>query len=215
MGTLRLMPRTWPCAQCGAKMYHGTGSLGPGKSVCRVCRRKARPQVVKTPTPLETRECRTCGQTFEQRQPTQIYCTPECRPRQPWRPKQRNKKYGAKHAAQRKLWASRLECEGQMPCSLCGEPVVHGSAWHLDHVPGSDTEYRGVSHPGCNVSDGARRGALIGNRSSKRQPQTSVTLDSGRTVDLRQCVDCGKTCFGLRCQGCHRAQKARTPRPIL
>lgn len=189
-------------------MWHGTGSLGPGKSVCRVCRRKARPPApVPEPKPLAHLTCPTCGTNFTQGRSTQVYCSPECRPRKAWRNKPRNPdKYGPEHAAARRTWKRDLEDAGQLPCSICGGPVRSDEPWHLDHVPGSDTEYRGVSHPACNISDGARMGALKGNRKRTSGPRSiPLALPSGRTavLSMNQCADCNASCFGTRCRPCH------------
>jgi len=70
----------------------------------------------------------------------------------------RDPKYGVAHDRARTWWKRRLEELGSLPCALCPHPVYPWQPWHLDHVPGTVGEYRGVAHRRCNTSDGAKRG---------------------------------------------------------
>jgi hypothetical protein len=52
-------------------------------------------------------------------------------------------------------------------CCLCGQPILVGTPWDLDHTP-DRRGYRGVAHASCNRSEGARRGnAKRGQRRSR------------------------------------------------
>ena len=61
----------------------------------------------------------------------------------------------------------RVQVErGTTVCVLCGELIVPGTPWDLDHRPGT-RGYRGPTHAHCNRSDGAKRG------NSRRRMRTS------------------------------------------
>lgn len=70
----------------------------------------------------------------------------------------RHAKYGTAHDKARNAWEKTLKERGSLPCSLCPNPVYPWQRWHLDHVPGTVSQYRGVAHRRCNTSDGARLG---------------------------------------------------------
>lgn len=63
--------------------------------------------------------------------------------------------YGAEHKRERARWARIVE-RGEATCCLCGQPIVPGVKWHLDHTP-DRTGYRGPACASCNVKDGAKR----------------------------------------------------------
>ena len=71
--------------------------------------------------------------------------------------------YGYKHRRLRLLWKAIVD-RGEASCARCGQWIVPGSAWHLDH---DDTRgaYLGVSHAKCNVIAGAKRGYQAQQRS--------------------------------------------------
>lgn len=70
----------------------------------------------------------------------------------------RDPKYGRAHDIARAAWADALQAAGRLRCPLCGKWVYPRQRWHLDHVPGTVDQYRGVAHRSCNTGDGARRG---------------------------------------------------------
>ncbi len=74
--------------------------------------------------------------------------------------------YGADHRRARAAYVQAF-VPGQ-PCVLCGHPLLTHQGAHLDHLPDKQG-YRGLSHPGCNIRDGARRGAQIAN--GRRVPE--------------------------------------------
>ena len=43
------------------------------------------------------------------------------------------------------------------PCHFCGKPMWSDQDLALDHDPTDLSKYRGVTHAGCNASDGAKR----------------------------------------------------------
>lgn len=55
------------------------------------------------------------------------------------------RRYGSRHRALRKQWAAKVAL-GNVRCCRCHTLIVPGTKWHLDHLPGSDTEYMGPSH---------------------------------------------------------------------
>lgn len=63
--------------------------------------------------------------------------------------------YGKAHREARAI-AAVLVASGQATCCLCREPIAADAQFDLDHTP-DRTGYRGVAHPSCNRSDGARR----------------------------------------------------------
>lgn len=220
------MPRNpdMPCSVCGQLLWRGTTSAD--RPICRPCRREAAGWQRDIPVDVQRRPvrqlaeqqtCPTCNNEYRPYRTTQIYCTPACRPRKGWVARPRSEKYGATHQRARKAWSDMLKAAGSLPCSICGGPVMADSTWHLDHVPGSDTEYRGVAHPSCNMKDGARRGSQIANRSPKRNQRDSIplVLASGRRVEatLRACQVCGATCFGKRCMPCISKASAAKRKP--
>jgi hypothetical protein len=74
---------------------------------------------------------------------------------------------GAVHQAQRRRVAP-VVASGSVKCCLCGEFILDGQAWDLDHTP-DRRSYRGVAHASCNRSEGARRGnAMRGLRRSRK-----------------------------------------------
>lgn len=186
-GGWRLMPRSWPCAECGVKMWHGTGSLGPGLSVCRVCRRKKRPPIPEAAPIPEWLTCPTCGMEFNPRRGTQVYCAPTCRPgRQDTRQKPNTtaRGYGREHQQERKRWVPYVE-SGQAECHarLCleeidgrGRLIPPESQWDLGHTE-DRTAYTGPEHRRCNRADGGRRRG--GTRAWPRRSLTKVCETCG------------------------------------
>jgi hypothetical protein len=58
--------------------------------------------------------------------------------------------YGAAHKRLRRQWASRVAAGG-VDCARCGQPIVPGSPWDLDHSD-DRSSYLGASHRSCNRS---------------------------------------------------------------
>lgn len=63
--------------------------------------------------------------------------------------------YGYEHRQARAKWKPLVEA-GQVNCSLCGERILPGQPWDLDHEPGTN-QYRGPACRACNRADGGRR----------------------------------------------------------
>ena len=161
------------CRTCGRPMWRSGTSLPQGKATCLPCRRAAAAQrEAEKPKPvLGVRECAICGQTFEQRQAKQVYCSAKCREsRRNWTYAKKvsasARGYGAAHAKERRRWKPIVE-RGEATCCICGYAIDPGTSWHLDHTE-DRTGYRGVAHAECNIRDGARRGARVSNRTRRR-----------------------------------------------
>ena len=55
---------------------------------------------------------------------------------------------------------------GGVACCRCGEPIVPGSPWHLDHLEGTVDQYRGAAHAFCNTSAAGKIGGRVRSRTS-------------------------------------------------
>lgn len=196
------MPNTVPrfinCAQCNAKLHGSRGSLGQGKTVCRVCRRKNRPEIVRAEPPtLAELTCPTCSTDFTQTRSSQIYCKPACRPgRRATKPKAptSSRGYGAAHQALRKKWKPQVEA-GLVDCARCGTRIQPGQPWDLGHTD-DRSAYSGPECRTCNRSAGGRRRHELG------APVATDHLKWG----WQDCADCGTRCYGRRCIDCHRGK---------
>jgi hypothetical protein len=109
------------------------------------------------------RFCRFCGApTWSPKSP---YCRehrPSLEERERWATKTREARgYGAAHRTVRARYEA-LVASGLARCARCGGPIAAGAPFDLDH---SDDRggYLGVSHPHCNRTAGARRGAAVTN----------------------------------------------------
>src|SRR5947207_862422 len=74
-----------------------------------------------------------------------------------WRPNTTERGYGAGHQAAR----ARVEpfvLAGGARCARCGEQIVPGEPWHLDHRD-DGRGYLGPSHSRCNLHVGGVEGA--------------------------------------------------------
>ena len=71
--------------------------------------------------------------------------------------------YGSRHQQLRRQ-LSALVAPGDFPCARCGEPILKGQAWDLDHSDDRGT-YLGPSHAACN------RGAPSRKRTSVEVPR--------------------------------------------
>jgi hypothetical protein len=69
--------------------------------------------------------------------------------------------YDGRHKAQRKRW-SRIVKSGQAACCRCGEWIVPGQPWDLDHED-DRSGYKGAAHRACNRSVGGKHGAQVTN----------------------------------------------------
>lgn len=65
----------------------------------------------------------------------------------------KKRRYGTDHQAARRAWKDKLP----RPCTVCGRPVLPGSAWDLDHTD-DGAGYLGPAHRGCNRAKGGRKG---------------------------------------------------------
>lgn len=192
------MSRSIRCAVCETLLYAGPGSLGDGKTICRVCRRKRRPVVARPePKPLVELACLTCGTVFEQGRTTQVYCTPACRPgRRATKPKAptSSRGYGAAHQRLRQKWKPDVEA-GVVDCARCGERISPDQPWDLGHTD-DRSAYSGPEHRSCNRSHGGR----------KRHEGDAPVATDHLVWGWQDCADCGARCYGKRCITCHRSR---------
>lgn len=87
-----------------------------------------------------------------------------------------NPKYGRAHEKARARWKDKLDELGSLPCCLCPKPVYPWQRWHLDHVPGTVDQYRGVAHGSCNEGEGARRGNKMRNQRAEQKKVQRLVL---------------------------------------
>lgn len=130
--------RRFPCASCGKPMYRGPGSLGPGRSICRDCRRRAA---------AFAREHQAVGAARR----TLIRQAMKKRTRRWPAGSTTARGYGWEHQ-QARAAAQAAFVEGS-PCPRCEEPMLSTQPLDLDHRDDRDG-YLGLAHRSCN------RGAL-------------------------------------------------------
>lgn len=53
--------------------------------------------------------------------------------------------YGARHQAERKRWAPKVEA-GETACWRCRQPIKPGVEWDLGHDDNDRNKYRGPEH---------------------------------------------------------------------
>jgi len=78
------------------------------------------------------------------------YCPDHARERDKARGTKQQRGYGLAHSKERARWA-RILARTPVPCARCGEPILVGDAWHLDHED-DRLGYLGPSHATCNLS---------------------------------------------------------------
>ena len=150
--------KRFPCASCGRLLHRGPGMLGPGRSICRECRRAA-----WTTKQRAARPCPVCATVFVPKSDSHRRCSARCaaiddrvvRPNS--------------HRRFRNL--RRLILSEEDACHLCGQRVDKELQWPhpmcpvIDHVVplargGSKLERTNLrlAHNRCNRKKGARRG---------------------------------------------------------
>ena len=75
--------------------------------------------------------------------------------------------YGAHDQALRERLRPQVEA-GVVRCARCGQLIVPGERWELDHASGKHG-YLGPSHFRCNRSAGGKLGAAITNGARSRK----------------------------------------------
>jgi hypothetical protein len=97
--------------------------------------------------PTEGSRCQSCNLT-------------RTRQREAGRGTREQRGYGPAHHAERRRWAAKIAAREPVTCVRCGEPIVSGQLWQLDHTD-DRTGYLGPSHQSCNIAAGnrARSGA--------------------------------------------------------
>ena len=76
------------------------------------------------------------------------------------------------HRQTRAAWQRRIDA-GPVPCTRCGQAIVRGMRWHLDHTD-DRAGYRGPSHAACNL----RAAAKAGNRAQKARLRPIIRAQS-------------------------------------
>jgi hypothetical protein len=117
-----------------------------------------------------------CGGRFVPVNGQQRYVTPEHRERAKARARSQGPaRYGSRHQRGRAALVP-IVAGGDVPCSRCGERILPGEKWDLDHEDGSNHLYRGASHASCNRAtnkpfrDDPERGVFWGPPDEKGRP---------------------------------------------
>jgi hypothetical protein len=63
---------------------------------------------------------------------------------------------------------------GTVNCARCGEPIVPGEPWDLDHQDGSRTRYLGPSHARCNRATARQRGRPVDLSEYQDDPERGI-----------------------------------------
>lgn len=92
--------------------------------------------------------CPVCGRSFYKKSGTHVYCLPPCRERAKGLQPHRRTRYSYKHQELRKRVARQVVAGG-MYCARCGEEIIPGEAWDLDHAD-DGRSYLAPSHVRCN-----------------------------------------------------------------
>jgi len=87
--------------------------------------------------------------------------------------------YGKAHRDLRERIGQRQVDRGNARCVLCGERILPGSDWHLDHTP-DRAGYRGPAHASCNSADGGRRRGQSTAAAPERAPLPDEPLEAHR-----------------------------------
>jgi hypothetical protein len=96
------------------------------------------------------RPCLLCGVLT----PTGSRC-PACRAqRERVRGNRQQRGYDRDHDAERARWAPLVD-SGAVACARCGQPILPGSPWDLDH-DATRTSWLGPSHAACNRAAAGR-----------------------------------------------------------
>jgi hypothetical protein len=74
-------------------------------------------------------------------------------------PARRPNRYGRAHRRLREIWAPRVAA-GLVACVRCGERILPGRAWDLDHSD-DGRGYQGPAHARCNRRAGAVKGNAL------------------------------------------------------
>lgn len=78
------------------------------------------------------------------------YCPTHDREYEAARGNSNQRGYGIEHQRARANTAPTV-AKGRTPCARCGQPILPGQAWHLDHT-NDRTSYLGPSHDHCNLT---------------------------------------------------------------
>ena len=107
---------------------------------------------------MSERICPVCGRHFYPRTGTHRFCSPVCRERRKGEiRKLQPARYGFTHQRTRKLVALEVAA-GQARCPRCGEMILPGEPFDLDHADGAGNgSYLGASHRSCNRAAGNKR----------------------------------------------------------
>ena len=121
---------------------------------------------------MNERVCKRCGAlTWSSKSPYCLAHRPPPEVRAKWATKTRDARgYGAAHRTLRAQYARLVEA-GQATCARCGQPLLSGEPFDLDHGP-DRSSYLGASHRRCNRLAGGRNGAAATNaRRRAREPK--------------------------------------------
>jgi DNA-directed RNA polymerase subunit RPC12/RpoP len=128
------------CPECGMRFAPSSNR----QIWCKRCRFRAAPRPRAS---YGQRVCALCGRAFEARSPNARFCGPECAARAA-RPGRRAKYENPQHRGLRRS-LEPVVARGATPCARCGELILLGESWDLDHRD-DGAGYLGPSHARCN-----------------------------------------------------------------
>jgi hypothetical protein len=205
--------RDLPCADCGAMMWSGKGSLPEGRARCHPCRR-ARPVKPRAKQRLQrpSRPCSICDQAYTPRSISQRYCSNSCAERG---------RGGRRRTAGDEVlgyeWRKmrRVVVDEETHCGFCNEPVdksltvPHPGAPAVDHiVPRTqggtmDRSNLRLAHARCNSAGKAK--AIPDGLVPTRDCEVCARRFMGRTSQRT----CSRAC------GAELRRRSRPPRQSL
>ena len=73
--------------------------------------------------------------------------------------------------ATRRTWGQRIRNGAEPPCSRCGQPILAGDTWHLDHYDDTNPDALAPAHADCNTRAGGRKAQAMKRRPSRPRSQ--------------------------------------------
>jgi hypothetical protein len=103
---------------------------------------------------------------------------------------------GAKYRGAHRRLSERMRALALgSPCVRCGQPLLPGQSFDLDHDDDNPRRYRGVAHSSCNRSAGATKGNRL-----RSHPPRRITMDTPAAYGVDVAVDRAHTSIAAAAQ---------------